>query len=461
MAGTKFHARATLAAMFQSCIISSQDLTATAAKIKVNRVELEAHQNATAKVNKELADEAIRDAAIVEQKREASVKESQQLFLFQQHQFKSQQHQRLQNQQQIQQHAQQRSPGIGGQHAVALKSRPAINTPQERAALSYLNEVKFEFRETPGVYDKFVDIIKEFKSAQTDPVIVIARVAAFFEGHTRLIVGLNAFFPPGFQIKADSGSGQLKVIITENRGDGTTTTREQLVGRANPGPATIAPHVQLKPRTFPPPQPQQPQLQPGNILQTPHANSSNDPCNTKSSIDVGGDTDRGSRPRSQPQPQLALHSSFPAGDDDGAGSGSASAPTAATAAFAAAAAAAAPAAAHAPAPAPALAAAPALALAPAAAQVVPESPAPIRRYLTEIYLGRAAEVVDTDARALHKERFDSDADLFDLYVHMDVKDFTAMLKNEMKVSIIGCAMICKDFKKRHSAEQSAACVEKE
>ena len=101
-----------------------------------------------------------------------------------------------------------------------------------QAALSYLDTIKFQFQNTPGVFNTFLDVMKQFKSANIDTLGVVKRVAELFEGHTKLIVGLNTFLPPGFEIKADSG--QLKVAITENRADGTVSTREQLVGRTHP-----------------------------------------------------------------------------------------------------------------------------------------------------------------------------------------------------------------------------------
>ena len=102
---------------------------------------------------------------------------------------------------------------------------------EAEAALSYLDTINFQFQNMPEVFNTFLDVMKRFKSANIDTLGVVKRVAELFEGHTTLIVGLNTFLPPGFEIQADSGSGQLKVAITENRADGTVSTREQLVGR--------------------------------------------------------------------------------------------------------------------------------------------------------------------------------------------------------------------------------------
>ena len=110
-------------------------------------------------------------------------------------------------------------------NAGAPQSKPATNTSTMEGALSYLDEVKYQCQNTPEVYTKFMDIMIEFKSANIDTPGVIKRVAELFEGHPQLMVGFDTFLPPGFAIKV--GSGQ--VIITENSGDGTTTTREHKI----------------------------------------------------------------------------------------------------------------------------------------------------------------------------------------------------------------------------------------
>ncbi|KAJ7992835.1 hypothetical protein DPEC_G00266150 [Dallia pectoralis] len=68
-------------------------------------------------------------------------------------------------------------------------------------ALSYLDQVKIRFGNDPGIYNKFLDIMKEFKSQSIDTPGVINRVSQLFHGHPDLVLGFNAFLPPGYRIE--------------------------------------------------------------------------------------------------------------------------------------------------------------------------------------------------------------------------------------------------------------------
>lgn len=47
------------------------------------------------------------------------------------------------------------------------------------------------------VYNKFLDIMKAFKSEAIDTPGVIAAVSSLFRGHNSLILGFNTFLPNG------------------------------------------------------------------------------------------------------------------------------------------------------------------------------------------------------------------------------------------------------------------------
>ncbi|KAJ3035457.1 Transcriptional regulatory protein sin3 [Rhizophlyctis rosea] len=75
-------------------------------------------------------------------------------------------------------------------------------------ALSYLDQVKIQFSDQPEVYNRFLDIMKDFKSQsiaitsnQIDTPGVIDRVSSLFRGHPNLIMGFNTFLPPGYKIE--------------------------------------------------------------------------------------------------------------------------------------------------------------------------------------------------------------------------------------------------------------------
>ena len=84
-------------------------------------------------------------------------------------------------------------------------------------ALSYLDAVKIRFAELPHTYNKFLDIMKDFKSQtfvaniareghvltmfyRIDTPGVIAAVSELFRGHPDLVVGFNTFLPPGYKV---------------------------------------------------------------------------------------------------------------------------------------------------------------------------------------------------------------------------------------------------------------------
>ena len=124
--------------------------------------------------------------------------------------------------------------GIAGP-AVAQGQQPILND-----ALSYLDLVKVRFQEQPDVYNRFLDIMKDFKSQAIDTPGVIERVSSLFSGHPQLIEGFNTFLPPGYRIEAgwDNDPNQIRVTTPM----GTTTCRPsmlpgQLGSRSFAGPA--------------------------------------------------------------------------------------------------------------------------------------------------------------------------------------------------------------------------------
>ena len=67
-------------------------------------------------------------------------------------------------------------------------------------ALEYLEKVKKQFGSQPDIYNRFLEIMKNFKSQIIDTPGVIDAVSELFDGHPNLILGFNTFLPPGFKI---------------------------------------------------------------------------------------------------------------------------------------------------------------------------------------------------------------------------------------------------------------------
>ncbi|KAI1788076.1 hypothetical protein LXA43DRAFT_1161851 [Ganoderma leucocontextum] len=91
-------------------------------------------------------------------------------------------------------------------------------------ALSYLDSVKLQFAEQPEVYNKFLDIMKDFKSQFIDTPGVIERVSNLFHGHPALIQGFNTFLPAGYRIETGDNADPNTITVTTPAGTTTQAT---------------------------------------------------------------------------------------------------------------------------------------------------------------------------------------------------------------------------------------------
>ncbi|EIW51655.1 uncharacterized protein TRAVEDRAFT_75682 [Trametes versicolor FP-101664 SS1] len=91
-------------------------------------------------------------------------------------------------------------------------------------ALGYLDQVKMQFSERPDVYNKFLDIMKDFKSQLIDTPGVIERVSNLFHGHPSLIQGFNTFLPAGYRIETTSHPDPNYITVTTPAGTTTQAT---------------------------------------------------------------------------------------------------------------------------------------------------------------------------------------------------------------------------------------------
>lgn len=88
-------------------------------------------------------------------------------------------------------------------------------------ALSYLEQVKFQFHSRPDIYNLFLDIMKDFKSQTIDTPGVIERVSALFKGYPNLIQGFNTFLPQGYRIECSNNPND-PIKVTTPMGSSTT-----------------------------------------------------------------------------------------------------------------------------------------------------------------------------------------------------------------------------------------------
>uniref|UniRef100_A0A8C5D3E6 Paired amphipathic helix protein Sin3b n=1 Tax=Gouania willdenowi TaxID=441366 RepID=A0A8C5D3E6_GOUWI len=109
---------------------------------------------------------------------------------------------------------------------------------QDSYALSYLDQVKIRFANDPGIYNKFLDIMKEFKSQSIDTPGVINRVSQLFHGHPDLVLGFNAFLPPGYRIEVPKNG---VAFLHETRG----ASAESVSSSTSAGPPEPPPRLSL------------------------------------------------------------------------------------------------------------------------------------------------------------------------------------------------------------------------
>ncbi|KLO14002.1 hypothetical protein SCHPADRAFT_851670 [Schizopora paradoxa] len=92
-------------------------------------------------------------------------------------------------------------------------------------ALSYLDAVKQRFHDQPDVYNRFLDIMKDFKSQNIDTPGVIERVSNLFSGNPELIQGFNTFLPVGYRIECSlDAHDRNRITVTTPEGTTMQTT---------------------------------------------------------------------------------------------------------------------------------------------------------------------------------------------------------------------------------------------
>jgi paired amphipathic helix protein Sin3a len=108
--------------------------------------------------------------------------------------------------------------GPPGAMGMGQGQQPILND-----ALSYLDQVKVQFADHPDVYNRFLDIMKDFKSGAIDTPGVIDRVSTLFAGNPNLIQGFNTFLPPGYKIECGTNGDPNAIRVTTPMGTMVST----------------------------------------------------------------------------------------------------------------------------------------------------------------------------------------------------------------------------------------------
>jgi|TARA_B100000700_G_scaffold264489_1_gene302273 paired amphipathic helix protein Sin3a len=98
---------------------------------------------------------------------------------------------------------------------VLLSHKLCQKHSQVEDALLYLDQVKMAFEDKPEIYNKFLDIMKNFKAQEIDTPGVIQQVSRLFRGYNKLILGFNTFLPDGYKIELPlDGNNATMTVIT-------------------------------------------------------------------------------------------------------------------------------------------------------------------------------------------------------------------------------------------------------
>jgi paired amphipathic helix protein Sin3a len=117
-------------------------------------------------------------------------------------------------------------PVPGSAAAIAVGQAVGLTQGQQpilNDALSYLDQVKVQFADHPDVYNRFLDIMKDFKSGAIDTPGVIERVSTLFAGNPNLIQGFNTFLPPGYKIECGTNGDPNAIRVTTPMGTMVST----------------------------------------------------------------------------------------------------------------------------------------------------------------------------------------------------------------------------------------------
>ncbi|KAK6612458.1 histone deacetylase interacting protein [Botrytis cinerea] len=151
-------------------------------------------------------------------------------------------------------------PGPAGLTQVG--QQPILND-----ALSYLDQVKVQFSDQPDVYNRFLDIMKDFKSQAIDTPGVINRVSELFAGHPNLIQGFNTFLPPGYRIECGADNNPNTIRVTTPMG----TTVQSIPGAGRVLGETVVSHGSGANGFYNPQRPGNWQQQPQHSIESPEA----------------------------------------------------------------------------------------------------------------------------------------------------------------------------------------------
>ncbi|KAL9026146.1 MAG: hypothetical protein Q9196_005144 [Gyalolechia fulgens] len=111
-------------------------------------------------------------------------------------------------------------------------------------AFHYLDQVKVHYMTQPEKYERFLNIMKDFKDGAIDTRGVIEQVLKLHDGNAVLVEGFVAFLPPGYRIVYDQSGGfsfeypndnviaapDDAVVINEGYWEDTTITYHQAGG---------------------------------------------------------------------------------------------------------------------------------------------------------------------------------------------------------------------------------------
>jgi paired amphipathic helix protein Sin3a len=82
-----------------------------------------------------------------------------------------------------------------------IKLPPILDDQQRQDALAFVTQVKVVFKDNKKIYDKFLQLIQDFKDQKINTLSLIEIGIKLFKGHPHLLLGFSNFLPDGCKLR--------------------------------------------------------------------------------------------------------------------------------------------------------------------------------------------------------------------------------------------------------------------
>ena len=112
---------------------------------------------------------------------------------------------------------------LSDENEIKHDEQPILND-----ALQFLDLVKVTTAYDPQIYNKFIDIMVDFKHGVIDTPSVIEKVSTLFTKNMALIQPFNSFLPPGYWVGYETNGDNVAVRVIMPGGESATKRVSEL-----------------------------------------------------------------------------------------------------------------------------------------------------------------------------------------------------------------------------------------